>query len=179
MAELALISVYSTALYEAAKDENKVNDILNDIVNLQAIFDSNPEFVEFMNTPVIAKEERISITKSIFENKINSETLNFLFILIDRRLIKNFDNIVKHYKYLIDEEKNIESGIILSVEHLSNDQINQFEEKTGALLKKKIKLTNQLDASILGGVKIFVEGKIIDASIKKQLSDLRNNMNIE
>jgi ATP synthase F1 delta subunit len=179
MAELAIDMIYSSALYEAAKDENKVDTILNDIKDLQTIFEANSDFVEFMNTPVIAKEERKQIVKEILENKINTETLNFLLILIDKRMVKHFNNILKHYQYFINEEKNITSGIIFSVEHLSNDQIKQFEDKTGALLKKKIKLTNQIDSSILGGVKIFTEGKVIDASIKKQLSDLRHNMSIE
>ena len=179
MAELAIDLVYSSALYEAAKDENKVDAILRDLKDLQVIFEANSDFVEFMNTPVIGKEERKKIVKEVLENKINIETLNFLLILIDKRMIKHFKNIVKHYKHLIDEEKNITSGIVFSVEHLSDDQISKFEDKVGILLKKKINLSNQIDSSILGGVKIFVEGKIIDASIKKQLSDLRHNISIE
>ena len=39
-------------------------------------------------------------------------------------------------------------------------------------MKKKVKLENQLDPKLIGGVKILVDGRIIDASIRKRFQDL-------
>ena len=51
-----------------------------------------------------------------------------------------------------------------------------MEEQAGKLLQKKIKLKNLTDPGLVGGVKIFVEGKVIDASVKGRLQDLKNLM---
>ena len=45
------------------------------------------------------------------------------------------------------------------MEPLTDIQLNSFEEKTGNLLKKNVKLANKIDSSIMGGVKNIHRGK--------------------
>ena len=44
------------------------------------------------------------------------------------------------------------------------------------LLKTNVRLTNEIDPKLIGGIKILVEGKIIDASIRKKFDDLESQI---
>lgn len=176
MAELTVEITYGKALFEAAKDVNKTEEILEEMKAISAIFQQEPDFCEFFNTPVLSGPEKKKVIEKVFAGRISDELYNFLLILIDKRRTASFNRIVKEYQKLLDQEHGISSGTILSVESLTDAQLASFEEKTSSLLKKNVKLTNKIEPSILGGVKIFVEGKVIDASIRKQLQDLEGRI---
>lgn len=177
MAELTVEMTYGKALFEAARDENKIELILEEIKEIRDLFQAEPDFYEFINTPVLAGAKKKDAVEKIFAGRISTEVLNFLCILIDKRRTKNFNKIVDQYQKIIDVSEGVSSGDIYSAEALTEEQLLAFEEKTGKLLRKKVKLENKVDTTILGGVKIFVEGKVIDATIRKRLQDLEFSLN--
>jgi ATP synthase F1 delta subunit len=176
MAELTVEITYGKALFEAAAALNKVDAILEELKEIREIFQNNPDFNEFFSTPVISGPEKKQVIEEVFRDRISQETINFLMVLIDKRRMASFNRIVKEYQKLIDQENGISLGTVFSVEPLTDIQLSSFEEKTARLLKKNVKLVNKTDAFLLGGVKIFIEGKVIDASIRKQLQDLEGSI---
>jgi len=172
MAELTVETTYGKALLEAAQDTGKVDVILEEIKEIREIFRQEPGFWAFFNTPVCSGPEKKAVVEKVFSGWISDEVLNFLSILIDKRRTSGFERIVREYERLVNESKGLASGTITSAEPLTDEQLASFEEKTGALLHKNVKLENKVEPSILGGVRIFIEGKVIDASVKTQLRDL-------
>ena len=176
MAELTVATTYGKALYEAAFDMNKTDIILEEAQELLEIFKENTEFIEFIKTPVISAAEKKETIGKIFSGKICNELLNLLYLLIDKRRGGEFGNIIRRFKHLIDESQGYSIGTIFSVNPLSADQLGTFEEKTGNLIRKNVKLENKTDSAIIGGVRIFIEGKVIDATIRKRLNDLSESL---
>ena len=176
MAELTVEITYGKALFEAARDMNKVDQILEELKAISVIFKQEPDFYEFFITPVLSGPEKKKVIEKVFAGRISNEMYNFLLILIDKRRTESFNRIAREYQKLVDEHLGMSSGTVVSAVPLTEDQVNSFEEKTGKLLKKNIKLTNKIEPSILGGVKVFIEGKVIDASIRKQLQDLEGRI---
>ena len=176
MAELTVEITYGKALFEAAKDVNKVDQILEELKAISEIFNQEPELYEFFITPVISGPEKKKVIEKIFAERISDEMHNFLWVLIDKRRTASYSRIAREYQKLVNQNLGLSSGTVISAISLTNDQLNSFEEKTGKLLKKNVKLTNKVEPSILGGVKIFIEGKVIDASVRKQLQDLEGRI---
>ena len=63
-------------------------------------------------------------------------------------------------------------GTVYSVVDLDDERIKELEEETSGLLKVNVKLKNEIDPKLIGGVKILVDGKMIDASVRKKFDDL-------
>ena len=178
MAELTVETAYSQALYDVARQLGKEQIILSEITEIKNLLLTNSEFFEFLKTPVIEEKNKKDAVEDIFTGKISKEMLNFIYILIDKRRTSKFLKIADMYLTLINESKNISVGTIYSAVDLKDEQIRDFDEKVSALICKKVKLKNIIDTSIIGGVKILVEGKVIDATIKKRLTDLEESLRI-
>ncbi len=176
MAELTVENTYGKALFEAAKDVNKVDVILEEIIAVRDVFRQESDFNAFFNTPALSGPEKKKVVERVFSKEISVEVCNFLYVLIDKRRTSHFSKIVKEYQRLVNEQNGVSFGTIYSIEPLTDVQLRGFEEKTGKLLKKTIKLKNEIDSSIMGGVKIFVEGKVIDASIRKRLHEMESSI---
>jgi F-type H+-transporting ATPase subunit delta len=153
-----------------------VDIILTELKELSAIFEKNPNFFELFRTPIISATEKREVAEQAFGGRVSPETLNFLLVLIDKKRMSSFYRIVRAYQKLIDKELGISQGTVFSVEPLTDIQLRSFEEKTSKLLQKNVKLVNKIDTFLLGGVKIFIEGKVIDASIRKQLQNLEGSI---
>ena len=177
MAELTVDFTYGQALFEAAQEGNKTELIAEEGKAMVEIFHNEKTFLEFVATPVYAAHEKKEAVGKVFEGKVSPELINLLYVLIDKGRAKHFERIIKRYLELLDESHGFSRGTIYSVAPLTDAQLASFEEQTGKLLKKQVKLENLLDASMLGGVKVFIEGKMIDASIQSRLAGLTESLN--
>ena len=176
MAELTVDLTYGNALFSAAKELNKVDLILEESVEFLSILEREPDLRVFLDSPAISAREKKAALVNIFEGKICDELLNFLRVLIDKRRTKHFAKIVNVYTRLTRKEEGVSYGEIFSVAPLDESRLHKFEEETGRLLRQKVKLESKLDAALIGGVKIRVDGKILDASVQGRLKDLRSNI---
>lgn len=176
MAELTVDLTYGSALYQAAVETNKKDLILDEAFQVQGVFENNPDFFEFLNFPGISAIEKKDVLKNVFEGKICQELLNLLYVLTDKGRTARYSKIIKAYKDMVDREEGITYGTVYSVEPLKEAQISKLEEQLSALLQEKTKLKNELDPKLIGGFKILVDGRILDASIRKRLQDLGSQL---
>lgn len=178
MAELTIDRTYGRALFEAAADLGVKDEILEESIGLLEILEKEPELKEFINYPSISVREKKEVLCNIFEGKISEGFLNFLCVLVDKGRTVHLEGILKMYAKLINEEAGFTNGTVYSVVPLGEERIAELEEEIGKLLRVKVRLTNELDPKLIGGVKILAEGKLIDLSIRKKFDELESQMNL-
>jgi ATP synthase F1 delta subunit len=179
MAELTVDLTYGTALMEAARELGKETQILEEAQAVAQLLEDEPDLHQFINYPGVSADEKKDVLKNIFEGRICDELLNFIYILVDKRRTMNFGRIIKVYKSLIEKEEGVSYGTVYSVEPLTEDRIRSFEDEVGKLLKVSVRLENEIDPKLMGGVKILVDGKIIDASFRTKFNDLRSQIKFD
>ena len=125
-------------------------------------------------SPIITVAEKKKVVKDLLD-KIGSDqvTRNFCYLLADKGRLAYFRAIVQAYVKKLDEVKGIIRGKLTTAISLT-----QAEQKTyKAELEKKagspIELTFDVDDSILGGVVLKVGDRVLDASLRAQLENLR------
>lgn len=176
MAELTIDMTYANALFQAAQDVDKVGEILEEAKSVLEIFQQEKDFFHFFNDPTIPAGKKKAILKNIFEGRICTEHLNLLYVLVDKGRTRHYPRIIDSYEKRIFNAEGYAKGSVFSVKPLSEEQKIKFENQTSRLLRQNIKLENKIDASLIGGVKILVDGKMLDASLKKRLDDMRSKL---
>ena len=56
---------------------------------------------------------------------------------------------------------------------LDDEELHRLEKQTSMFLKKQVSLINVIDESLIGGFLISVDDKLLDASVKKKIEDMR------
>jgi ATP synthase F1 delta subunit len=178
MAELTVDMTYGTALYEAAAELQKTEQIAAEADEVLAIMEQEPDLRAFVDFPTISAEEKKKVLRTLFEGKIAEELLNFMFVLIDKRRMGQFERIIRVYKDLMNHEEGVAYGVVYSAAPLDKERITEIEEQTSKLLQENIRLDNEVDPNLIAGIKVLVEGKIIDASYRRRFDELASQMNI-
>ena len=178
MAELTIDLTYGTALFEAARETGKTEIIKAESAEVLEIFRRERDLQTFVNAPGISADQKKQALEAIFGGKICDELLNFLCILVDKGRTFHLEKMIKVYKELADKEEGFSYGTVYSVIPLGDERIKELEEETSKLLRINVRLSNEIDPKLMGGFKILVEGKLIDASIRKRFDELNSQINL-
>lgn len=176
MDELTIDSVYGQALFSAATDREKEDQIGEEYKAVTQVFSENPDLRKLFTFPTISAADKKKEVKNIFGGQISPELVNFICILIDKRHVFAWEGIGRYYDRLLDEKDGLTRGILYSVIPITGERLAEFEEKTSAAIGKKVKLENRIDESLIGGISIYIDGKLIDVSIKKRLEQLKQRI---
>ena len=176
MEELTIDLTYGTALFEAARETGKTDLINEEAGQLRELFGQEPDLHKFVNTPGISAEEKKNVLENVFRGRICDELLNFLFILVDKGRMMHFEKMIKTYRKLLDKQEGVSYGTVFSAAPLNDEHIRELEEDASKLFRVNVKLVNEIDPKLIGGVKLLVEGKLIDASVRKRFDDLSSQI---
>jgi len=176
METLTVAHTYGQALFEAARDRGIVDEIGEEYKAVSLVFRDNPLLKKLFLVPTLSALEKKAAAKRIFEGRISQELLNFIFILVDKRRIGSWDSIGRQYEKLIWERDGLTKGILYTVLPVDAERLEAFERKAGAALGKNVRLENRIDKSLIGGAVIYVDGKLIDASVKSRLENMKHRI---
>ncbi len=77
---------------------------------------------------------------------------------------------------MADESRNITKADLISVMPISDDDLNTLSDNLSRSSGKTVQLKVSVDPSIIGGLKIRLGDKVIDASIAKKLEMLKRSL---
>ncbi len=167
---------YSEALFEVALEEGKVDLFLDEISFVTETFKSYPDFFELFKTPLVRVDEKKKVMEEVFGDKLSKEMNNFLKIVIDKRRGHFIDQIKLEYENLLNKHKGIVSAVAITAVPLNDEDKTTLKAKLATLTGKEIKLSNDIDESVIGGVLVKIGDKVIDGTIKGRLEEMKESL---
>lgn len=167
-----IAQAYGKALYEAAEAAGKEEQILEEITCLAGLMETEDAFRKFLGSPAVTKEAKKEFAETSLRGQVSDEMVNFLFVLIDKERVWHLARIARVYRRRFDEERNVAEGKIYSAAPMPEDQVESTEAAMSRLLGKRVELENEVDTRLIGGMKIQVDGKLLDRSLKGELAML-------
>ena len=166
---------YSKALFELASEEDCADIVFENMNTVSGLLCENPEFVGLLDSPAIAKDERISMIEDAFSGA-SYITLNFLKLLTDMRCMSYFDKCAKRFGELYDEANGILRAEIITAVEISDAQCEAICAKIAAETGKKVVPNKKIDPSVLGGVILRYEGRQLDGSVASRLENMKKQL---
>ena len=176
MAEL-ISTTYAQALFDVCVEENKVDEFFDEVRFVNEAIKNNESFFDILKTPRINITEKKKIIDDVFGGRLTNEIINFIKILIDKRRIAYIIEIADEFEGMVYSYKGIVKAKAYSSICLSNEQIKKLERKLSEQSKKTVEIENIVDESLLGGIMIKFNDKVIDDTLKGKLERLGNNLN--
>ena len=167
---------YAQALFEIAQEEQKLDEYRQSMQDIQALLAENGQLMDVMKHPQISKQEKKQLIIDLFEKECDQMMVNFMCLLIDRRRFHLFDEMKEAYDVFYRQAKNMKKAIVTSAYPLSDvqrqDLINLLQEKTAST----IELVEEVDATLMAGMKVQIEDTILDHSAKNALATMKQKM---
>ena len=167
-------NVYGESLYELAKDENLTKLIGEQLTALQTAFRQEPDFIKLLSSPNLTKAERCQILDDSFRGKVHGYLLNFLKILTEKGYMRYFSDCCDAYTEHFDQDNGILPVTAVTAIAMTAQQTGALSEKLSRITGKTIDLTNRIDPSCLGGIRLDYDGQRLDDTVSHRLSAIRD-----
>ena len=167
---------YALALFEAGQELEKLDSFKEELNYVTTILNEEPNLVTILEHPKISKKDKKELIMNVFRKSVSEEMLNFLYIIIDKGREKNILDINMEYKYLYNETKNIVEVVAVTAVPMDKGSQDKLTVVLSEKLGKTVRIENEVDKSILGGVLLKMENKIIDGTIKGRLESMEKTI---
>lgn len=169
-----IVSEYAKALFMLAGEKDCIEEYKSSLEKVDKIFKENPAYIDFLYTFAIPLEERQNALEKAFADYIHRDVLSFLKLLCEKKHITEYFECSNFYYELYDEIDKILKVKVTSAVELSNSQKELLKQKLESKYKRNVAIDYVTDKSILGGIMLETDGKIIDSSVKKHLKDIKD-----
>lgn len=168
---------YARALLDLAREQNKVDDFLKQLLSIQSVLKSSQDISFLLNDPAFESSQRKKVFQVLAPKlSLDVAVKNFLNILIDRERIGFFNEIIISYQDQADDLLNRVRVQVKSASPLEKQEQEQLKKILEKITGKETFLEAQTDSNLLGGVVIKVRDMVFDGSLKNALHQLKEDM---
>ncbi|NTV29118.1 MAG: ATP synthase F1 subunit delta [Candidatus Omnitrophica bacterium] len=134
-----------------------------------------PRLREFLRAPEVSHADKFAFLDKVFGGALAVETCDFIKYLISKRRIDNLVDIA-HYIRIVYSHGEVVDVVLRSTFPLELDLVERVKDVLAKRVGRKVNLYFELDPDLLGGIRITLGNRIIDASVRNMLHDLRNQL---
>ncbi len=167
---------YAKALFDLASAKNLEKSYYDNLVVINDVVKKNEEVLKTFSHPSITNEEKKDILSNTLKGNIEDELLHFLFVLIDNNRFLELGDIIDSYQKYLNELNKECNAIIYTKYMLLEEEKKNLINKLEKHFNKKVNANIIVDETLIGGITINIDGKVIDASIYNQMLSLKNEL---
>lgn len=168
---------YASALLSIANENKSIDKYRQYLQNMVYYYENVPELDFFVKNPQVNKEDKKKVLCKIMENDADDSFLNFVKVLVDKERLDIIADILENYEVLANEKQNIVLIKVTSAMLLDDEQIENIKHKYQKQFGvSRIEIKNIVDKSIIGGIKLEIGDKIVDATLKTKLKALKEHI---
>lgn len=173
MAETVTIArPYAEAVFRLAQEEGKLNDWSTTLAKLASVA-SMPEVVALIKHPNVSDAQLIELFRSAVGASAGDTTDNFIALLARNDRLAALPEIAALFEEMKGAAEGVKEAEIHSAFPLSDEQVAELARHLEGRFKAKLKVSVTVDPSLIGGVKVVVGDKVLDASVRSKLDAMR------
>jgi len=176
MSEAIVAKRYGDALFQLATDKGIEEKLIAELQIVKEVFQKDEQISDFLNHPRVTNEKKLQLIDVSFES-FDKTVVNTLKLLVERHRIDNVPAIIDEFIHLHNEANGVAVATVYSTRALTDDEKVQLEVSFKKRFnKKEVSIVNEIDPSLLGGVKIRVGNTIYDGSLHNKLNRIKDNI---
>jgi len=171
MAELATIArPYAEALYQSSQaDLNGTSQWLDAL----AVVAGNQQLLQFADNPKVTSQQVFDVVSDVAKVQLPPAGTNFLRAVIENRRLAAVPEIAAQFRQLKNSQAGSSDAIVYSAFPIPAESLGDVAATLERRFGRKLNLTVQEDASLIGGIRVVVGDEVLDTSVKARLEQMK------
>ena len=167
---------YAGALLASAQEAGVLEGVAESYAALLELQLGQTDLRVFLESPQVRTEEKKELLGTVFGGRVEPLLLNFVYLLIDKNRMENFRDIGEEFAALVEREAGVMRAKGTTAVPLPDDLEKKLRDKLAGLTGKTMILEKRVDPAVIGGVKVVMEDKILDGTVRTNLDLLRKTL---
>lgn len=160
---------YAAALFELASNE----EMSKEIKELVDILKSHDGYIELLSTPLLSKHERLSLIAEVLGDRFSDTLTAFVTLMCEKGVIKELPECEEEYQKIYKESLKASVAYVYSAVMLNDNEKLKLKEKFEKVSGRNVSFVYCIDESLVGGIRVEMDGKIFDGSVKSRLDNIK------
>jgi F-type H+-transporting ATPase subunit delta len=167
---------YAEALFLLAEREGEPEAILSDMESLVELLRRTPTLLSFLESPDVAQQEKLKFLEDSLRERVKQTTWLFLTLLLRRKRMALLPEIFSEYVGIDEERKGIQRAEIVSAVSLEENERELLTSTLRRITRKEVLIESRVDPSLVGGIIVYLNGRVIDGSMRNRLEELKDQL---
>lgn len=169
--------VYGDALFEAAREAGRMDDMYEEVLELQKLLQANEELQKMMENPKVIREDKENVIETVFRGRISDEIVELMKLMIAKGRYSNIESVFDYFIGLVKEEKKIGIAYVTTAVELTDGQKDEIVRRLLETTRyESFEMNYAVGASLIGGMVIRIGDRVVDSSIKTKLYELSKSL---
>jgi F-type H+-transporting ATPase subunit delta len=169
--EVRVARRYAKALADVLPDE-RLEKVLEEVKTISSLLDDRT--IKYFKSPVVPLEKKRSLIEQILEKiKVSEELKKVLFLMAQKDRLGMLKEFASEFEKFVDYRLGVIKAEITTATEVDEETVLKIKSKIEEIFGKKAEISVKLDPSLIGGFVVRVADKVLDASIKTQLENLK------
>ncbi len=167
---------YGEGLYELARDEHVLEQVHGEVLELSEILKAEPRFLTLITSRAIEREARVRVVDETFGGRAHTFIVNFMKLLVEKERGDILPDALAYFHQRYNEDMGIVEARVTSAVPLTDNDLEALRQKLHDISKKQVHLLTKVDPSVIGGVRVEMDGRRYDNTIQNKLGRLRQSL---
>lgn len=170
------IEGYATAVLEVARAEGALQRVGDELYRIARMFESSQPLREALSDRRIPTERRLAIVEEILGERTSPLTLGLVAFVVGVGRAGELSAIADRVADRAAAEEERVIAEVRSAVDLDDDQIARLAASLGRATGKRVEVKVVVDPSVVGGITARVGDTVIDGSVRRRLTQLRERL---
>ena len=176
MAELSTVArPYAQAAFKLADAAGSLGP-WSEALDALALVSQDSVVQALTGNPNVSPDRLAGLVIDVLDGKLLAEVQNFVRLVAENRRIAALVEIRDQFEVLKNAREGVQDVEIVSAFELDDSQRSELAARLEKSTGKKVTVHVTLDPQLIGGVKIIMGDKVIDASARAQLAALESTL---
>ncbi|CAH1209732.1 MULTISPECIES: F0F1 ATP synthase subunit delta [Paenibacillus] len=168
---------YAKALYSAAVEKGITLEVEEQLKMVVEVLHLDLEVRRFILAPRISQSDKLNVLRTALQGKVSPTVMNTVELLVERGRTDIFADLLETYIKIEGDALGIGDATVYSTYALSQEEQDSVAAEFSQLTNRKIRVTNLIDKSLLGGLKVVIGDTLYDGSLSGKLARLEKSFN--
>ena len=178
----ALSRIYAESLFNLAMEEGgreRLESLSGELDELLELTREMGDLNEFLASQIISTMDRKGSLRKIFEGKVSDLLYKFLMTLNEKERLNQLLPIVSAYQTMVQEKFGRIEVDVYTKDAIPQEQIDAVASEIQRALDREPVVHTYTDEKMIGGVKLQIGDKLIDASFETRLRQMNERLKTE
>ena len=168
---------YAEALFGIGTSSGKVAVFQRNAEDFMRLLNGSKDLLLALSHPNIRRVQRKAVIDEILSKcTYDRDFSNFVRLVVERGRIAYFSKIVSCFTDLCDASDGRIRGCVYVASPLNASQLERIRAKIQSKLGREVILKECIEADVIGGFRVEIDGRVYDSSVKRHLDRLRESM---
>ena len=165
---------YASALFDLALESKSVDTVQRDLSALDKLISDSPDLTRLVRSPVFSAEDQSKALAAVLAKAgISGIAANFLKVVAANRRLFAVRDMIRGFNALVATHKGEVTAEVTVAEPLNDARAAEIKNTLKQVTGKDVQVDITVDPTIIGGLKVKVGSRMVDASLRTKLNSIK------